>query len=253
MHVLKKLLYLFLFLHIGNYCLAQTNLRNNEITLLANDFNKWYDYTIQNINLSSEFIAIDTGSSEISKELFYSKLMNGKYIILKNTKNSYQLFAPDSIQEDIKLTISSLAYKQWQYLKMEGTLLPDFSFKDINGYRIDSITRKGKITLIKCWFISCVACIKEFPKLNNLVNKYKNDSSIQFVSLAFDEKEALINFLKKRKFKYAVIPSMKNYIMNELKLIEFPTHILVDGNGRIVKVTNQIEEIIPFLETQLNQ
>jgi hypothetical protein len=31
-----------------------------------------------------------------------------------------------------------------------------------------------KIVVIKCWYIHCAACIKEFPEVNNLVRKYKD-------------------------------------------------------------------------------
>jgi thiol-disulfide isomerase/thioredoxin len=45
---------------------------------------------------------------------------------------------------------------------------------------------KGKIVVIKCWYIHCAACIKEFPEVNNLVRKYKDRKDIIFISLAED-------------------------------------------------------------------
>jgi cytochrome oxidase Cu insertion factor (SCO1/SenC/PrrC family) len=40
----------------------------------------------------------------------------------------------------------------------------DFSFKDLNGILITNESMKGKIVVIKCWYIHCAACIKEFQR-----------------------------------------------------------------------------------------
>jgi peroxiredoxin len=60
--------------------------------------------------------------------------------------------------------MAETAFNEIQNLKKEGELFPDFSFKDLNG---NLITKKyeGKIVVIKCWYIHCAACIKEFQRL----------------------------------------------------------------------------------------
>jgi peroxiredoxin len=42
--------------------------------------------------------------------------------------------------------------------------IPDFSFKDLNGNLITNEKYEGKIVVIKCWYIHCAACIKEFQR-----------------------------------------------------------------------------------------
>jgi len=51
---------------------------------------------------------------------------------------------------------------------------------------------------------SCVSGVT-LPALNKLVTQYVNRKDIVFVSLAFDKKEALKEFLSKTTFKYAVL------------------------------------------------
>jgi cytochrome oxidase Cu insertion factor (SCO1/SenC/PrrC family) len=69
--------------------------------------------------------------------------------------------------------MAETAFNEIQNLKKEGKF-PDFSFKDLNGNLITNESMKGKIVVIKCWYIHCAACIKEFPEVNNLVRKYKD-------------------------------------------------------------------------------
>ena len=68
------------------------------------------------------------------------------------------------------------------------------------------------------------------------------------ISLAIDKKDNLIKFLKTKKFKYAVVPEMKNFMSSDLTITQYPTHLLIDKTGKIVKVVNRIEELVPFLE-----
>ena len=114
----------------------------------------------------------------------------------------------------------------------------------MNGKTYDRFTTKGKVLVIKCWFIRCVACLKEFPELNKLVDKYKDRNDMLFISLAIDSKQDLISFLNTKEFKYAVVPDKEKCIT------AYPTHILIDKNGKIVKVVNGIDDLIPFIEKQ---
>jgi hypothetical protein len=57
--------------------------------------------------------------------------------------------------------MAETAFNEIQNLKKVGKLY--FSFKDLNS---NLITKKyeGKIVVIKCWYIHCAACIKEFQR-----------------------------------------------------------------------------------------
>jgi len=89
--------------------------------------------------------------------------------------------------------------------------------------------------------------------LNKLVDEYKQDSNVLFISLAMDSKQDLLSFLNKREFKYAVVPGMKKYLEEELDINEFPTHIIIDKNGKIIKVVNTVEDLKPFLKREIEK
>ncbi len=133
---------------------------------------------------------------------------------------------------------------------MEGKELPEYEFTDLNGKVYDKTSTKGKALLIKCWFIGCVACVKEFPELNKLVDEYKDRNDILFISLATDSKQDLTSFLNKKQFKYAVVPDKGKYMSDQLVVNAYPMHVLIDKKGKIVKITNSTDDIIPFIEKQ---
>lgn len=101
---------------------------------------------------------------------------------------------------------------------------------------------------MKTWFIACKPCLEEFPELNELVETYKNNDDIVFISLALDKQEELEKFLLKKPFKYKVIANQKVFIQDELKTNKFPTHIIVDTDGNYLRIPNDADKLIAFID-----
>jgi peroxiredoxin len=221
---------------------------------LTKDHMTWYTYTYYTIHLSQDFIGLDTDSVPIDKLTFLKKFQLGKQIPIKvrmlEGKPVYKLYNLNTSDESIKSTIEGMAATEIAHFKMEGTEMPDFNFTDINGNRYNKASTKGKLMVVKCWFIHCVACVKEFPDLNRLVDENKDSPDLLFVSLAMDSKQELQKFLKTKEFKYAVVPDAKSYMVDELGIAGFPTHLLINGEGKIIKVVSRIEDLIPFLNRE---
>jgi peroxiredoxin len=219
---------------------------------IKKSMSEWWVYHNQHIILSSNFIALDSQSNRINKDSFLKSLTSGEYIPLKLTSTDstyYKLFKLDqAYDKTIPEVIKLFAEEAYKNFKLEGKPFPKFDFKDLNGVEYTSENTKGKIVLIKCWFIACPPCIEEFPRLNKLVDKYKNRDDIVFISLAFDKKEALGSFLLKNSFRYAVIPDQKQFEFYDLDVKEYPTHFILDKNGIIRKVVLKADEMIDALE-----
>jgi thiol-disulfide isomerase/thioredoxin len=226
--------------------------------MLTKNFMTWYNYTYYNIRLSQDFIGLDIDSSKIDKAIFLHKLMTENVVVFKTKvlkgQSVYQLFKLNTNDEGIKATIKEMAATAMAHFKMEGMEIPEFNFTDLKGKVYTKSSTKGKIIVLKCWLIHCVACVKEFPELNKLVEEYQEKNDIVFVSLALDTKDKLEKFLANRTFKYATVPNMQQYITQKLNTTAYPTHILINRNGKIVKVVNKIEDLLPFItiETEKN-
>jgi peroxiredoxin len=236
---------------------AQTKYGNPEVDpiQIQKDYSSWWTYQSKNIMLSRDFVALDTLSREIPKETFLDQLANSNYIPIRLQSDDviyyYKLFKiqPNS-DTSIKATINQEAFDVYKNFKMENTPFPKFSFKDLNGNLVSNETMKGKIVVIKCWYIHCAACIKEFPDVNKLVEKYKDRKDILFVSLAEDTPEQLKVFLARKPLSYSVIPNMKTYMNETLQLNAFPTHFIINKEGLITKVLNNYKSLEVALEKE---
>ena len=119
-----------------------------------------------------------------------------------------------------------------------------------NTYSNEKI--KGKFLILKCWFIGCTACVAEFPELNEIVASYKSRKDILFVSLASDPKENLVTFLSKKSIDYMTVPNARKYMTEDLGIQMYPTHIIVNKEGVIIKAVNKASELKEILARVIN-
>ena len=223
----------------------------NEEDLLK-DLMTWYTYTYHNIKLAQDFIGLNADSVIISKSKFLKQLETGNYVPFKimalNKMPIYRLYKLRKHNEDIQSAMKGLALNERLNYEMEGKEFPAFNFKDLNGKIYNKQTTKGKFLIIKCWFIHCGACIKEFPELNDLVNQYNLNSKILFISLAMDSENELKNFLTKKEFQYAVIPDQKSFMSKQMDIKLYPTHLVINTNGKILKAVNSVKDLTLYLK-----
>jgi peroxiredoxin len=252
----KSISFIIAFL-IFSTSFAQSNHETPEVDpiQIQKTYTEWSAYQSKNIMLSRDFIALDSNSKEISKESFLNQLANENFIPIRlkseDSKYYYQLFEiqPNS-DTSIKATINQIGFDAHKNFEMEGTQFPKFSFKDLNGNLVSNESMKGKIIVIKCWYIHCTPCIKEFPQVNKLAQEYKDRKDILFISLAEDAPEKLKAFLAKRPLAYSVIPNMKVYMNEALQLNSFPTHFILNKEGIIARVLPNFESLEVALEKE---
>ncbi|MDP4283618.1 MAG: TlpA disulfide reductase family protein [Bacteroidota bacterium] len=218
------------------------------------DFKTWYSYTYYNIDLAQDFIGLDPDSTELPKPEFLKRLTTGNFIpfkiLIRNKVPVYRLYKLKKADSAIQQTIEQLASQELSNDKMEGKEFTNFNLTDLNGNIYNKATTDKKIIVVKCWFIKCVACVKEFPELNKLVDEYKQNSNVLFISLAMDHKNELKSFLTKNVFKFAVVPDKEKYMKDTLGIYSYPTLILISDNGKIVKIVNSVKDLIPFLKRE---
>ncbi len=236
---------------------ANAQFNNPEVNAIAiqKDFSTWQNYQIQKIMLSLDFVALDENSNRISKDFFLNQLTLGNFIPIRLQSNDsiiyYKLYKIQfNSDSSIKATIMQMAFDEYEHYKMEGNRFPKFHFSDLNGSIISNETMKDKIIVIKCWYIHCAACIKEFPDVNELVLKYNDRKDILFLSLAEDSPEQLKLFLSKKTLLYSVVPDMKIYMNETLNLNAFPTHFIINKQGKIIKILSNVESLKVALEEE---
>lgn len=219
---------------------------------LTKNFLTYWTYHSQYVKLFKDFVPLDTGGKVIAKVNFLKELAKGLYFpLLHSTKDSicqYKLVSlPTNLIKDAGPVIADYSKHQLSNFYKEKKLLPYFKFKDINRVEYSSSNTKGKILVLKCWFIACQPCVAEMPELNRMVQKYKDRKDILFLSLASDDKESLKRFLRTTKFDYHVVPNQDVFMSQKLKVYAYPTHILIDKQGKIVKIVNDAADLEKLL------
>jgi peroxiredoxin len=254
---MKRIRLIVILLLIANLSWCQTPYGGPEVnpTTLQKNFQNWFKYQSTKIMLSTNFIGLDAKGKTISKDQFLQKLNAGYFIpirLLPTGKLVYKLYkiAPKA-DTSIKATIMQLAFDEYEHFKMEGKPFPKFDFTDLNGNQVSNETMKGKYIIIKCWYIHCTACIEEFPAVNELAAKYKERTDMLFLSLAEDTPAQLTAFLAKKPLSYAVVPNMKTYMNQALHLNGFPTHFILDKEGKMLKIVSDYESLNAALESLL--
>ncbi|MBS0030010.1 TlpA family protein disulfide reductase [Chitinophaga sp. 22321] len=207
------------------------------------------------LKLAVDYRTFDTALHPIDKAAFLEAFATGDYLPLRITGNdsaiSYKLYKlPASTSKDVANTIRYYGEAQLKNFKREGDKFPAFSFSDVNGTVYNNDSLKNKTVVMKFWFIHCVSCVAEMPRLNELVAEYKDRKDVLFLSMAFDRKDQLVNFLKNTRFLYHTIPVPESFISEEVKVSGYPTHIILK-DGMIKKIPDGAEELVDALEEEV--
>jgi thiol-disulfide isomerase/thioredoxin len=216
--------------------------------IILKDLSKYLAYENKYLKFLDDYTVLSTKGNVISKDLFFKSFSSGNYLPLKlqiiNKKEVFQLVKlDDKVDKDIKTSLASRGRDKYITYKMEGTTIKEFNFIDLNRKSYTNLNTKNKYLIIKCWFINCLPCIKEFPQLNALVDKYKLNKNFEFISLALDSEEKLKQFLKKHTFNYKTIANQEKFIEDVLGIKSYPAHIIINKEGKIVKVVNNYNDL----------
>ena len=125
----------------------------------------------------------------------------------------------------------------------------DFTASDYKDFSINSEKLRGKVVVLKFWFIGCKPCIIEMPELNKLVEKYKG-KDVVFIAPTFDTKESLDKFFSttENKFNYQILPASMELIQ-KYGVKSFPTHMVINKEG---VVTDVVQGSVQGIEDMLS-
>jgi uncharacterized protein (TIGR03435 family) len=132
----------------------------------------------------------------------------------------------------------------WAYPK-KGTAAPPLDplklLQTPLGARADWASLKGKVVVLEFWATWCSPCVASLPHLNQLVESL-DPAKFQFISIDDEDLKAVQNFLTKKKMSGWVGVDASGGVFHLYGVESRPTTIIVDGNGKIVAVT-EIESV----------
>ena len=209
--------------------------------IILKDQKNFVNYWYSTMDLSSDYIALNVSLKQMAKGEFLKQIATGTYLPLRlisdSSSNYYQLYKIDTpVDNYITTMLQAIGTDEYKNFEWEGKPLPKINYVDLEGKKYDSETIKGKILVLDFWFIGCTACVAEMPKLNKLKAQYSNRKDILFAAIAFDKENALRKFMKKTDFHFDIISDTAYYLIKKLGINGFPTSVIINKDGNVVKI-----------------
>jgi len=114
-----------------------------------------------------------------------------------------------------------------------GNVISNAKLVTMDGKKYVLKDLKGKVVVLNFWFINCPPCRMEIPHLNNMVEGFKERDDVIFLAVALDQSYDLKNFLKEMPFEYGIVDG-GSYVASQYGINLFPTHVVVDKEGKII-------------------
>ena len=131
-----------------------------------------------------------------------------------------------------------LEKKKSEEATQSGSLAPDVELTTPDGKTIKlSGLTQGKFTYIDVWATWCGPCCKEIPFVEKLVDKYRNNPKVQFVSISIDQnKDAWLKKLGKDKPQWAqfiIQGEEEQQFSKDWGISGIPRFIMINPDGTI--------------------
>lgn len=105
------------------------------------------------------------------------------------------------------------------------------------GAQADWADLKGKVVVLEFWATWCSPCVASLPHLNQLVESL-DPARFQFISIDDEKLNTVQRFLTRKKMSGWVGVDAPGRVFASYGITARPTTIIVNGNGRIVAVTD---------------
>ncbi len=137
-------------------------------------------------------------------------------------------------------------------------LAENFSAIALDGKSFDLAELKGKVVVLTFWSTKCPICHKEIPKLNQLVENYK-DKAVVFLGLTMENSDKVKAYLKKTPFKFDILPNSFGVVLKYADkdgdgnvAMGFPAHYLINQKGEIELKTSGFDKT-KILDVEINR
>ncbi|RMG83869.1 MAG: TlpA family protein disulfide reductase [Bacteroidetes bacterium] len=200
------------------------------IKKIVNDKMSWQD--LKEILSHHQYVSSDTLLELVAINILYDNFHNkdfskkGILIILSQIADATKIETHRNIALEVKEKLSST---------IPGSYAPVWELPSLTSDDTVKLSDfKDKLVLLDFWATWCVPCIKEFPALNVLYEKYKKD--IVIVSISIDKKRKKAErFAKKKHYPWYFVHFDGNYdLLESYKVKTIPLYYLIDSNGKVL-------------------
>jgi thiol-disulfide isomerase/thioredoxin len=189
---------------------------------------------------------LDALSNQQEAYALASKAISTGYMSDKILSDHKALFEYLSKQDLIKgdyepeiMELKNSGSKAKQQLILEDQLsLPPVPgiLKTVDGKTITTDDWKGKVVFIDFWATWCGPCIRSFPGLQKLYDKYKNNPDVIFAVVNVWERvedrfASVKTFLSKNPYTFPILFDLKDEMVKGYGVTGIPSKFILDKNG----------------------
>jgi peroxiredoxin len=122
-------------------------------------------------------------------------------------------------------------------LFMQRSAAPDVSFATLSGEKLATADLRGKVLLVNFWATSCVACVREMPRMVETYKKFApRGYEVIAVAMSYDHPNQVADFAQRRALPFKVAVDGTGEIARRFGNVRVtPAAFLIDKQGRIVK------------------
>ena len=125
-----------------------------------------------------------------------------------------------------------------------GSMAPDFAGSSMDGKSLSLTGLQGKVVVLTFWSTRCAICHSEIPKLNRVVDHYR-DKDVVFLALTMENEAKVQPYLNKNPFNFSIVPNSFGVFLKYADKdasgnisMGFPAHFLLNKKGEIVMRTD---------------
>ncbi len=180
----------------------------------------------------------DTGE-RISDEELQELIKINPNIMLEPCINKYGKV--ESFEVDPKRTSRALQ-RDVSMRSQKGEQFPPFVMKTIEDVVLDLEKLNGKNVLVQFQLSFTLPFFREstLAEFSNLCSQLKSTTDIEAIVVTESSKQELLNSIEPEKYEVNIVPNGRNFSQKYL-VVDFPTIVLIDSNGKLVGYYNQTE------------
>lgn len=133
-------------------------------------------------------------------------------------------------------------------VEQDEDLAPDFTLVSIDGTKLSLSQLRGKYVIIDFWGAWCYWCMKGVPQMKEYYGKYKDKLEILGVNYG-DSEDKWKQTVRENDMPWKHVRTEDDAVCRLYKVEGFPTKVIIDPKGRLVKtVVGESEEFYTFLD-----
>jgi thiol-disulfide isomerase/thioredoxin len=121
---------------------------------------------------------------------------------------------------------------------VQADLAPDFELPDLQGNPLKLSSLRGKYVVLDFWGSWCIWCIRGIPHMKEAYKKYKDKMEILGVDCQ-DTEEKWKAAVEEHQLPWLQVRCPEDYLQTlgqQYRIQGFPTKVIIDPEGRLVKV-----------------